>query len=156
MLSAQYLLRTARRSDIPAMAALIEEFAQYMRELGDTTELRLNAETLERDGFGNDPAFYGIVADESGEIVGFLLYHAGYDTDAACRLLFIVDLYVTSSRRDQGMGAALMNEARRIAAESGAKQMVWTVDKRNTAGKRFYERIGAHYVDQLDLMYLDV
>lgn len=34
------------------MAALIEEFALYMRELGDTTELRLDAEALQRDGFG--------------------------------------------------------------------------------------------------------
>ena len=34
------------------MAALIKEFAHYMRELGDTTELCLDSEVLQRDGFG--------------------------------------------------------------------------------------------------------
>ena len=36
------------------MAALIEEFAHYMRQLGDTTELRHDAEALQRDGFGKN------------------------------------------------------------------------------------------------------
>ena len=50
--NAECTVRTAHRADVPAMAALIEEFALYMRQLGDTTELRLDAEALQRDGFG--------------------------------------------------------------------------------------------------------
>ena len=138
------------------MAALVEEFAGYMRGLGDTTELRLDAEAFEQDGFGPDPAFRGLVAEMSGEVVGFLLHHPGYDTDAACRLLFVVDLYVTESARGLGIGAALMSEARKVAAGGGAKQIVWTVDRRNALGRRFYEGIGASYVEELELMYLDV
>ena len=138
------------------MAILVEEFGRYMRALGDTTDLRLDAEALERDGFGAEPAFRGLVAEFSGEVVGFLLHHAGYDTDAACRLLFVVDLYVTESARGRGIGAALMNEARRVAARAGARQIVWTVDRRNVLARRFYEGIGARYVEALDLMYVDV
>ena len=150
------LIREAGCHDVPAMAALIEEFARYMRDLGDTTELRLDAEALERDGFGTDPAFRGLIAEVSGEVVGFLLHHAGYDTDAACRLLFVVDLYVTESARGRGIGAALMNEARKVGAGGGARQMIWTVDRRNALARRFYEGLGARYVEELDLMYLDV
>jgi GNAT superfamily N-acetyltransferase len=154
--SSEVFIRDAGRDDVPAMAALVEEFARYMRDLGDTTEIRLDADALERDGFGAEPAFRGIVAEVSGKVVGFLLHHGGYDTDAACRLLFVVDLYVTESARGQGIGRALMNEARRVAYEGGAKQLVWTVDRRNALARRFYEGMGAHYVDALDLMYLDV
>jgi GNAT superfamily N-acetyltransferase len=150
------LIRDACRQDVPAMAALTEEFARYMRDLGDTTELRLDAEALERDGFGTDPAFRGLVAELSGQVVGFLLHHAGYDTDAATRLLFVVDLYVTESARGRGIGAALINEARRAATAAGATQLVWTVDRRNALARRFYEGIGARYVEELDLMYLHV
>lgn len=153
--SVECLIREARRDDVPALAALIEEFARYMRELGDTTHFRFDAETLSRDGFGTDPAFRGLVAEVSGGVVGFLLHHAGYDTDAACRLLFVVDLYVTESARARGIGAALMNAARTVAAAAGARQIVWTVDRRNTLARRFYERIGARYVEGLHLMSLD-
>ncbi len=138
------------------MAALVEEFARYMRSLGDGTELRLDAAALERDGFGTEPAFQGLVAEISGDVVGFLLHHAGYDTDAASRLLFVVDLFVTRAARGRGIGAALMHEARAVALGRGAKQMVWTVDRRNVLARRFYEGLGAGYVRELDLMYLDV
>jgi len=154
--SAECLIREARHTDIAAIAGLVKEFADYMRDLGDTTELKLDAEAIERDGFGEDPAFRGLVAEVSEGVVGFLLHHAGYDTDAACRLLFVVDLYVTASARGRGIGAALMNAARAVAGRAGARQMVWTVDRRNALGRRFYEAIGAGYVEGLDLMYLDV
>jgi hypothetical protein len=92
-------VREARRDDVPAIAALAAEFSRYMRSLGDVADFRLDADALERDGFGPSPAFRGLVAERSGEIVGYLLHHAGYDTDAACRLLFVVDLYVTGAAR---------------------------------------------------------
>jgi diamine N-acetyltransferase len=126
-----------------------------MRDLGDATELKLDADALARDGFGENPAISGIVAECSGTIVGFLLHHPGYDTDAAARLLFVVDLYVKSTFRGRGIGFALMDAARRVAMESGATQIVWTVDKRNLFARKFYEAIGSSYADNLDLMYMD-
>jgi GNAT superfamily N-acetyltransferase len=149
-------IREAARADVPAMAMLVEEFSQYMRDLGDTSELRLDAAALKRDGFGPDPAFGGLVAEVSGKVVGFLLHHAGYDTDAACRLLFVVDLFVTTTLRGRGIGLALMNGARDLAAGTGARQIVWTIDRRNVLAQRFYEGIGARNVEELHLMCWDV
>lgn len=154
--STKWLIREANRDDVPAIAALAAEFAEYMRGLGDTTEFRLDARALERDGFGADPAFRGLVAEVSGQVVGYLLHYPGYDTDIACRLLFVADLFVTGSLRGQGIGAALINAARSLATQQGAKQMAWAVDRRNAPARRFYEQLGARYVEDLDWMYLDV
>ena len=156
MSTTNWNIREARASDVPAISVLLEEFAAYMRDLGDTTELRLDAAALERDGFGPEPAFESLVAEDSGVVIGFLLYHHGYDTDAAQRLLFVVDLFVTEHARGRGIAAALMGEARAIATRAGAAQLVWTVDRRNATARRFYENIGARYVEGLELMYLDV
>ncbi len=151
----EVLIRDARREDVTAISVLIEEFSRYMRDLGDATELKLDADALARDGFGETPAFGGIVAECSGTIVGFLLHHPGYDTDAAARLLFVVDLYVKSTFRGRGIGVALMDAAREVAMQSGAKQLVWTVDKRNVSARNFYASLGARCVHDLDLMYMD-
>jgi len=138
------------------MGRLATEFAQYMTELGDPTEFRLDATALERDGFGSRPAFRGLVAERSGTVAGYLLYHEGYDTDAACRILFVADLFVTKEARGQGLGAALMHKASEIGAACGAKQLVWTVHQRNVEAQRFYKRIGANGVESLQLMCLNV
>jgi len=152
----EYVIREARHSDVPAIARLTAEFAGYLRGLGDETDLRLDAEALERDGFGPQPAFRGLVAEIAGEVVGYLLYHDGYDTDAACRVLFVVDLFVTQGVRGRGAGAALMREAGAVAAGRGAKQLVWTVDRHNAQALGFYERIGGQHVQHLHLMCMDV
>jgi GNAT superfamily N-acetyltransferase len=154
--SRNYEMRDATPADVPAMARLAAEFAQHMRALGDATEFRLDGNALERDGFGPNQAFQGVVVASAGEIVGYLLYHDGYDTDTASRILFVVDLFVTKEARGQGIGAALMHKASQIAAARGARQLVWTVDERNVEAQRFYQRIGADFVKGLRLMYLDV
>lgn len=152
----EYSIRDATVADVPAMAGLAAEFAEYMRGLDDTTTLHLDAGALERDGFGPRPAFEGLVAETAGGVVGYLLHHDGYDTDAACRVLFVVDLFVTRTLRQHGVGVALMRAASGIARGRGAKQLVWTVDRSNLAAQRFYQGIGGTFVQDLRLMYLDV
>ncbi len=152
----EHVIRKAKLADVPAIACLAAEFAQYLRGLGDRTEFRLNADALARDGFGAKPAFEGMVAEMAGGVVGYLLYHDGYNTDAACRLLMVADLFVTQAARGRGAGTALMREAREIAVSRGAKQCVWAVYQHNTQALRFYERIGGRYVQDLRLMCLDL
>ena len=152
----EYVTRKASLADVPAIASLAAEFAQYLRGLGDTTEFRLNVDALERDGFGPEPAFGGMIAEMAGRVVGYLLYHDGYDTDAAYRLLVVADLFVTQAARGRGAGMALMREARKIAVRRGAKRLVWTVYQHNTDALRFYERIGGRHEQNLRLMFLDV
>lgn len=154
--TASFTLRPACRGDVPAIVALAEQFAQHMRELGDTTPLALDATALERDGFGPNPAFHGIVAERDAQVVGYLLHHPGYDTEAARRLVFIVDLFVSQDARGLGIGAALVEAVRRIAADTSAAQLVWTVDRRNVAAMRFYAGLGAERVEALELICLDV
>lgn len=153
--SLELLIRDATPNDVPAIAAMVREFARYMRDLGDATEFTLDERAIERDGFGPDPAFRGIVAELAGGVVGYLLHHDGYDTDKWCRLLFVVDLFVTASARGRGVGAALMRRTREVAASRGARQLVWTLHRLNEGARRFYEGLGAVRVDDLDLMYLD-
>ena len=92
----------------------------------------------------------------AGVVIGYLLYHDGYEPDAACRLLVVADLFVTQTARGRGAGAVLMGAAKEIAVSRGAKRLVWTVYRHNTEALRFYELIGGRYAQDLRLMFLDV
>ncbi len=131
--------RPALASDAPAVGSLAKQFASYLRTLGDQTDFKLTAEAYLRDGFGSQPAFYGFVAEANGNVIGYLLYHFGYDSDAAELNLHIVDLYVDSETRKQGVGKALMATAARIV---------------NKLATRFYEKMGAQRIADVFFMKL--
>ena len=147
-------IREATQDDANEVGALAEEFANYLRSLGDETDFQFNANAFRRDGFGEEPAFKGLVAEINGRIAGYLLYHPGYDTDLAIRTLHVIDLYVRPDFRRQGVGQALMERAGEICAKAGGKGLFWAVYSPNRGAFEFYERIGARYTENLKFMYL--
>lgn len=149
-------IRKATDDDAPQIGLLVAEFQDYLRALGDTTEFRFNASTYLRDGFGDHPAFQGLVAESDNTLLGYALYHPGYDTDQAQRLLFLVDLYVHHAARRQGVGEALMKHLAEAGRAQGAKALVWAVFKPNELAARFYLRLGAHYIETLHWMTLPI
>jgi ribosomal protein S18 acetylase RimI-like enzyme len=111
---------------------------------------RLTSEAFRRDGFGPDPAFSCLIAEAEGEALGYALYCRDYDTDRLCRSVYLVDLYVETAARGQGIGRALMAAVARDSRAAGAQLMMWTVLKSNQAGRRFYAAIGEESDDQIE------
>jgi ribosomal protein S18 acetylase RimI-like enzyme len=124
--------------------------------MGDRTDFEFTAETYLRDGFGPNPAFSGLVAELDGRVIGYLLYHFGYDTDRAMRLMHVIDLYVHASERRRGAGEALMRAAAGICREAGGRELIWSVFSPNKLAFRFYERLGAQRIKELECMYWPV
>ena len=147
-------VRPARAGDAGEIGELARQFAEYLRGLGDQTEFKLNAETYLRDGFGKQPAFSGLVAEDGGKVIGYLLYHLGYDSDAAARNLQVVDLYVEQKARRKRAGRALMAAAAEIAVKAEAKELVWSVYNLNNLAASFYENLGAERSTEVFFMKL--
>ena len=148
--------RIAAASDGDRVVALYDEFTRYLRELGDTTDYQLTSDIYRRDGFGPNAAFFGLVAESDCEVIGYLLYHFGYDAELAARVMYIIDLFVSEEHRMQGAGASLMTHAQSICRDSEAVEMVWSVYKLNPKAREFYERLGGELIEDSDYMYLKV
>jgi GNAT superfamily N-acetyltransferase len=148
------LVRPLAMADASAVAALSAEFAGYLRGLGDDGEHNLTAEAIRRDGLGPRAAFAGLVASSQDGVIGYLLYHLGYDADLAARNLYVIDLYVGSAARRQGAGRALMAEAARVCRGAGGAYLTWAVYVPNHLAAVFYAALGARYVQDLDFMVL--
>jgi ribosomal protein S18 acetylase RimI-like enzyme len=147
-------VRAARSGDAQEIGKMARHFAQYLSDLGDPIELRLTAETYLRDGFGNQPAFSGLVAEEGDKVIGYLLYHFGYDSDKAVRNLHVVDLYVEREARRNLAGTALMKAAADIAVKARAEELVWSVYNLNNLAASFYEQLGAERITEVFFMKL--
>jgi N-acetylglutamate synthase-like GNAT family acetyltransferase len=105
-------VRRAIPSDVSAVVELIHEYA---RELFDQAA-SVTPEALLRDGFGSALEF--LVAEASGELVGFVAWEQTYDVVAGARGGIVLALYVRVPARGRGTGDALLagvtNEIRAI------------------------------------------
>jgi ribosomal protein S18 acetylase RimI-like enzyme len=141
-------------ADAEPVARMWSDFARYLRDLGDSDEQAFGVEAFLRDGFGPDPAFSGIIAERDGAAAGYLLYHFGYDTDQAMRVMHIVDLWVDPAARRNGIGRALMREAAARCRAKGGHALIWSVFAPNKLAVDFYARLGGEYYTALKFMHI--
>jgi len=146
-------VRSATPEDAKIIAQLSTEFDDYLRSLGDQNPKIFDIPTYLRDGFGVEPAFSGLVAEANGEVVGYLLYHPGYDIDRGGRVLYIFDLFVREGARRKGAGRALMEKVADICRRAGGYELIWSMYEPNKLAKAFYEHLGAQYLPE-DMVYM--
>jgi GNAT superfamily N-acetyltransferase len=148
-------IRACVASDAEGIESLFREFTAYLRSIGDDSNYRFSAQQYLADGFGADPAFRGLVAEDTSGLVGYVLFSRTYDGDYV-RNFYIVDLYVREASRGNGIGRMLMNAVRQVALAEGTARLRWAVHKSNGAALRFYEALGAQYSTDNHVMYLDL
>jgi len=94
------------------------------------------------DGFGKQPAYGLIVAEDNGIIIGIAIYYIRYSTWKG-RGIYLEDLLVTESLRGKGIGKKLFEEVIKVAKEDNAKQISWQVLDWNETAINFYKKFNA-------------
>lgn len=149
-------IRHSTADDADAIGSLAAEFQSYLHALGDETDFDWDAAKYLADGFGENPAFEGLVAEVDSRVVGYALYHSGYDTERGQRLIYLIDLFVSQPFRRAGIGDKLMQCLSDVGRSRRAEYIVWSVLKGNSLAIRFYERLGARHANGLHFMLLPI
>ncbi len=149
------IIRECLSSDAAGIESLFREFVTYLRGIGDNYDYRFGSEQYLADGFGSDPVFRGLVAEDASGLIGYVLFSRSYEGDYL-RGFYIVDLYVRKDSRGKGVGRMLMNAVRDVALAEGVSRLSWAVHKNNAGAIHFYETLGAQYSLDTHVMYLDV
>jgi GNAT superfamily N-acetyltransferase len=102
-------------------------------------------QTLARDGFGKDPQFAALIAEQAGKPVGFALYTFNYSVWTAARGIFIEDIWVVPEQRRGGVARALMVALAKECVARGYRRIDLNVLDWNPA-RGFYEKIGFRWI----------
>ncbi|KAJ7378275.1 hypothetical protein OS493_024226 [Desmophyllum pertusum] len=106
-------IREAVAEDIPDILRMIKDLAVFVKE--PESRVKLTREELVRDGFGENPWFRSLIAEElqytegnnclpKKKAVGYAFFHYIYSPwDGRC--LFMRDLYVDPAFRGKGIGS---------------------------------------------------
>jgi GNAT superfamily N-acetyltransferase len=135
------LVRKAVEADVPKLLPLMRELAEFEKY---GKEFFITEEILREQGFRRlPPDFHCLVAEEGGQLVGFLVYYFVPFTYRAKPNVIIKELYVAEGHRSKGIGEQLMRAIAKEAVRTGCGMIKWWVAKWNNRGIRFYERLGA-------------
>lgn len=138
------LIRPAVRADVPQILAFIRALAEYERE---PDAVLATEDDLLRDGFGPNPFYFCLIAEQDGRAAGFAFYFFNYSTWLGRPGLYLEDLFVLPEFRGLGIGKALLQQVAAIAVEKGCPRLQWEVLDWNQPAIDFYKAMGADFLD---------
>jgi ribosomal protein S18 acetylase RimI-like enzyme len=131
------------RAALPADADTIAVFARALSLEEGYPAPALQARHVRAEGFGANPRFGALLAEQAGRPVGYALFYRAYATEQGERGLYLQDLYVVPEARRQGTGRALMAAVARACQADGGCYVFWNARPRNRAALAFYRALGA-------------
>ncbi len=137
--SSQFLIRLVTPADVSILFKLIHTKAEYENIPHTVTG---NATTLEAHLFGEQPYIEAILAESSGQVVGFATFFSNYSTYMTQVGIHLDDLFVLAEYRGMGIGKALMSHVAQLGVKRGCGRLDWNVAQWNEPAIAFYERMG--------------
>jgi GNAT superfamily N-acetyltransferase len=138
-------IRTATPADVPQILDFIRALATYERE--PDAVIATEADLL-RDGFGPNPFYFCLIAEQDGAAAGFAFYFFNYSTWVGRPGVYLEDIFVHPEFRGLGIGKALLQRVAAVALEKGCRRLQWAVLDWNTPAIDFYRAMGAEFLDE--------
>ena len=137
-------IRPATIADVPLLRTLIRELAEFERALNLCT---IEEADLARDGFGENPKFRALIAEQEGQPAGYALFFDYYSSWSG-RALFLEDIFVRERFRSKGIGKALLASVARLAVQEDCYGVHWEVLDWNKKAIKLYDLLGAELRDK--------
>ncbi|MCR9056479.1 MAG: GNAT family N-acetyltransferase [Rhodobacteraceae bacterium] len=120
---------------------LNQALQQLSADLGETH--RAGTKDLVTHGFGDNPAFFALVAERGNVFEGVLIASPVFSTSLGGAGLYVSDLWVSRLARGQGLGPRLLQAALAEAPSAWCIRFLkLAVHNHNIEARRFYARLG--------------
>jgi GNAT superfamily N-acetyltransferase len=139
-------------AQIPTLLELIRELARFERL---EHEVEATPESLQDSFFGPQPSAGALLASCDGEPAGYAIYFFTFSSFLGRRGLWLDDVYVRPSFRQQGIGGGLIEAVARIGVELRCGRFEWSALNWNKNALDFYRRLGARTLDDWVLLRTD-
>ena len=129
-------IRRGKKSDLSDVLNLIKELADFENA---KDQVSITLEDLQRDGFGEHPFYWFLVAEQNNKIIGLSFYWIRYSTWKG-KFLFLEDFVIKKEYKRQGIGSKLFEETIKVCEELNLNGMTWQVLDWNIPAINFYKK----------------
>jgi ribosomal protein S18 acetylase RimI-like enzyme len=133
----EFHVRRATQDDADCLAPLFDAYRRFYERPSDHGLAR---DFLKHRLSRNESVVF--VAESAGELLGFVQLYPSFDSVEAGPVWILHDLFVNPAARQRGVGRALMEAARRLAAQTGAAGLSLATASDNLVAQRLYESLG--------------
>ena len=149
----EWRIRDAEPGDVARIAEMVRELATYEKEVDQVESTAQSFEDLMFPADGRTPMAFCLLADVKAEddewvSVGFAAWYVTFSTWTGQNGIWLEDLFVAPDARGLGLGRALLARLAQIAVERGYSRVEWWVLRWNQPALGFYQRLGAHDLDE--------
>nr|WP_315151651.1 GNAT family N-acetyltransferase [uncultured Flavobacterium sp.] len=141
-----YLIRECLPNDIAAVVDLCQKHAAYEKASFDPIG---KEEKLKNALFDKQPQLFCLVVEVKGVIVGYASYTFDFSTWDAAAFMYMDCLYLEEEARSFGIGEALIERLKQIAATKNCINIQWQTPEFNERAIKFYHRIGGKGKDKV-------
>lgn len=145
-------IRPATPADLPLIAALIRDLADYERL---SHAVVFDTAVLGQKLFGERPYAEVIIGELDGKPQGFALFFHNFSTFEGRPGIYLEDLFVRPEARGSGLGKALLAHLAGLAVERDCARLEWSVLDWNEPAIGFYKSLGAQMMDEWTVMRVD-
>ena len=138
------IIRPATPADVETILTFIKGLAAFERE---PDAVKTTADDLLRDGFGQQPKFEVLMAEQDGQPVGFALFFPTYSTWEGRPGIHLEDIFVLEHLRGHGVGRKLMAALAALAVARGCARLELSVLHWNPA-REFYHHLGMGHQEE--------
>lgn len=141
----------ATRETIEPLVPLFDAYRMFYRQESDLAAAR---SFLRQRTAREESAIFWAASPVDHAPWGFTQLYPSFSSISMKPVWILYDLYVVPGRRRQGVGRALMEHARRFAADSGAHSITLATAFDNVPGQSLYESLG--YVRDQEFYYYEL
>jgi ribosomal protein S18 acetylase RimI-like enzyme len=124
--------------DLEGVSALFNLYREFYEQEADLE----GAKIYIKERLENEDSVIFVVKDEEEKYLGFTQLYPTFSSISMKRAWILNDLYVDAEARKQGIGEMLLDKARGLAVETGAKSISLSTAPDNVSAQRLYERYG--------------
>lgn len=133
-------IRRAVAKDCPRILELVQELADFEKAHNEVT---ISLDHFTESGFGENPVWWGFVA-ESNKIIAFALYYIRFSTWKGTAM-YLEDILVTEKMRGRGIGKMLFDELIKEAKEKKLSRICFQALDWNKPAINFYKKYNAAF-----------
>lgn len=145
-------IRLARPGDAATVLRFTQELATFER---DPNAVVATEAMMHEALFGAKPMAEALIAELSGDAVGFAVFYHTFSTWTGRKGIWLDDLYVTPEARGCGAGKALLRELAGICLDRDCARFEWWVLDWNEPAIGLYRAIGAQAMDEWTTQRID-